>query len=247
MIPLHDDNPTRRFPVVTVVLIAINVVIYLFVQPHGGEDEAEFLFQRAAIPCEVTTGEPIEFSRETRTLGCDLPAGQPVFPDKGVYLAVLYSMFLHANLLHIGGNMLFLWIFGNNVEERAGPVLYILFYLAAGLIAAMAHILLFRDSPIPVIGASGAIAGVMGGYLIAFPRARVLTLVSFFAIYLPAWLVLGVWFVTQFSISSSNSGVATAAHIGGFIAGLAVGPLLRARKPPPPAWSPPRWDSPTRY
>ena len=223
MIPLHDDNPTRRQPVVTIVLIALNVIVFFFWQERdGGPREVNFLYRQAAVPCEVTSGEPVEQGTRGQPT-CDGSSERRVFPEKNVYLAVLVSMFLHGSILHIAGNMLFLWTFGNNIEDDLGPVLYLAFYVVAGLVAAMAHIVLFRTSAVPVVGASGAIAGVMGAYLVRFPRARVLTLISFFAIWIPSWIVLGVWFIGQFLISSADSGVATAAHIGGFLFGLAFG------------------------
>ena len=242
MIPLYDDNPTRRTPYVTILLLAANVIVYFFVQPHGLREEQRFLYERAAVPCEVTTGEPVEV--QGRRVDCDLPAGEQEFPEKNVYLAVLVSMFLHANLLHLGGNMLFLWVFGNNVEDEMGHIPFLVFYVVCGVIAALAHIFLFRSSAIPVIGASGAIAGVMGAYLLRFPRARVLTLVPifiFFTFWLPAWIVLVLWFIGQFGISTAESGVATAAHIGGFVAGAAIALVFGMRSrpappPPPPAW-----------
>jgi rhomboid family protein len=240
LIPLYDDNPARRAPVITVALIVANVVIFLFWQPHGGRTETAFLYRQAAIPCEVITGAPVDIRVDPGggAVGCDLRGGSPRFPDKNVYLAIIVSMFLHANLLHIGGNMLFLWIFGNNVEDRMGHVAYLGFYFACGIIAAMSHILLFRDSAVPLLGASGAIAGVMGAYLVCFPKARVLTLVFFIALWLPAWLVLGLWFLGQFGISASNAGVATAAHIGGFTAGVLTALIFLGprRREYPRAW-----------
>jgi len=245
VIPLYDDNPTRRKPVVTLLLIAANVVVFLFVQPHSGQREVDFLFRNAAIPCEVTSGHPVEEVRGQPT--CDLPEQRPVFPEKNVYVAVLVAMFLHANLIHIFGNMLFLWIFGNNIEDEMGPLFFVLFYLVCGIAAAGAHIALFPHSATPVIGASGAIAGVMGAYLVRFPRARVLTVLPillFIPFWLPAWVVLLAFFVEQFFISAVNSGVATAAHIGGFATGALRGLIfLRHRRPRQPQPLTPAWRS----
>ena len=164
VIPLHDDNPTRRRAVMTMALIAINVVVCLFVQPHAGQEEVNFLYRRAAVPCEVTTGHPVEVDNSGEP-SCDLREGRTVFPEKNVYLAILVSMFLHANLLHIGGNMLFLWIFGNNIEDRMGWIGYPIFYIVSGVVAAATQFAIDPNSTVPVIGASGAIAGVMGAYL----------------------------------------------------------------------------------
>ena len=150
-------------------------------------------------------------------------------PAKNVLLAVLTSMFLHGGLVHLGGNMLFLWIFGNNIEDRLGHVRYLVFYLAAGIVATLAHIAVQPTSTVLVVGASGAIAGVMGAYLIWFPKARVTTLFIFFFILfrqVQARWVLAIWFLSQFLINP-NDGVAWVAHVGGFIFGILVGLLVR--------------------
>ena len=157
-------------------------------------------------------------------------ARREVFPDKNVYLAILFSMFLHGSILHVLGNMLFLWIFGNNVEDRLGPIAFLLFYLLAGVVATAAHVAFNAGSTVPTIGASGAIAGVMGAYIVWLPHARVLSLIPilfFFGfIELPAAVVLGVWFVTQF-FTNPNEGIAWLAHVGGFTFGAAVAFALR--------------------
>ncbi|MGH9026836.1 MAG: rhomboid family intramembrane serine protease [Acidimicrobiia bacterium] len=237
VIPLHDDNPARRFPVVTVALIAINVVVFFFVQPRSGSEEVEFTYEYAAIPCEVTQGEPLSFGEiqsgecnEAEVIGDPEP-----FPGKNVYLSVLYSMFLHGSILHLAGNMLFLWVFGNNVEDHMTPVGFLLFYLVVGSLAMVAHVAPDPGSTTPVIGASGAIAGVMGAYLVLWPRARILTFVPlllFFVAYLPAGLVLALWFGLQF-LTNPNSGVAWVAHVGGFAAGVLIALALRALFGPP--------------
>lgn len=237
MIPLKDYNPTRRFPFVTVVLLAINIGVYLLVQRplHGDQgEEIAFTYEYAAIPCEVVEGAPLT-ANEIRTDRCErdtaLRQSPEVFPDKNVLLAVLSSMFLHGGLLHIAGNMLYLWVFGNNIEDRMGPALYMLFYLAAGLAATMAHVLADPSSTTPVVGASGAIAGVMGAYLVLFPNVQIRSLIVFVLILfrdLPAKFLLGFWFVSQFFISP-NSGVAWVAHVGGFVFGAAVAFLFRSR------------------
>jgi membrane associated rhomboid family serine protease len=240
VIPLKDYNPTRRFPVVTVVLIAINVGVYFLVQQPGEsrDGQAQFTFSHAAIPCEVVEGDPLSEDEVRRTLVQDDTEScthdditPPVFPDKNIYLALIYSMFLHGSLLHIGGNMLFLWIFGNNIEDRMGPPAYLAFYLVAGLVASAAHILVQPNSTIPVIGASGAVAGVMGAYLVLFPNVRIRTLFLFILILLrdiqAKWL-LGFWFVLQF-FTNPSAGVAWVAHVGGFAFGALVALFLRGR------------------
>jgi len=239
VIPLKDENPTLRRPVVTLALIVACAGIYLFWQPTplGTTDEdGRFAAERAAIPCEIVEGRPLTEQEVTAT-GFDRPdacgiAGgdEPFVPEKSVWLSVLTSMFLHGSLLHLGGNLLFLWIFGNNIEDRLGPVRYLVFYVTAGVVATMAHVVLNLQSTIPMVGASGAIAGVMGAYLVWFPDAPVRTLLTFFFIFIVrirAKWVLGFWFVLQF-FTSPNSGVAWAAHVGGFAFGVLVGLLVRS-------------------
>ncbi len=250
MIPLRDDNPTRRVPVVTIVLILVNIGVYLLVQPQGQQlfsrapadeaasDSARFSFEYAAIPCEVTTGEPLSPTELPSSSNGDdgncRRGGQerPIFPDKAVWLAVLFSMFLHGSLLHLGGNMLFLWVFGNNIEDHLGRARYLVFYMVSGAVATAAHILVQPSSTIPLIGASGAVAGVMGAYLVWFPTAPVLTAFFFFIVLfreIQAKWLLGFWLVSQFFLNP-NSGVAWAAHVGGFAFGAAVGLVVRTSR-----------------
>jgi membrane associated rhomboid family serine protease len=251
MLPLYDRNPTRTTPVVTVLLIAACTVIYFFVQPHNRSvEEARFTYEKAAIPCELVHGRPLAIEElEGGASACrDHPQTPPALPGKNVYLAILYSMFLHGSLLHLGGNMLFLWVFGNNIEDHFGKVKYLLFYLAAGLIATVAQVAVDPNATVPMIGASGAVAGVMGAYLVMFPDVRIHSLIflGFFVFFrdIAAKWLLGIWFVTQF-FTSPNSHVAWMAHVGGFIFGVAVGLVWRARRPRPqpspatviyPAW-----------
>ncbi|MGD9798806.1 MAG: rhomboid family intramembrane serine protease [Acidimicrobiia bacterium] len=244
MLPLRDRNPTRRTAVLTLVLIALNVGVYALVQPSQTDLEAtaRFSFERAAIPCELTTGNPLTVPEVVGTANgfgdqlCDAAPDAPeLFPDKVVALSPVSSMFLHGGLVHLGGNMLYLWIFGNNVEDRLGRVRYLFFYLAAGLVATAAHVLIQPDSTVPLIGASGAIAGVMGAYLVWFPRAPILSWILVFIASVPArWLLL-YWFVSQFFINP-NEGVAWGAHVGGFAFGVLAGLLLRRSRPAAPAW-----------
>jgi membrane associated rhomboid family serine protease len=264
VLPLRDLNPTRRVPVVTLLIIAVNVFVYFAVQPHAGTQRSDrFVYEHAVIPCELVHGRPL--TQPQIALGtCSMPdrpvvlrtdhglipvPNQPLAPAKNVYLAVVASMFLHANLLHLFGNMLFLWIFGNNVEDHLGSVGYLLFYLAAGVVATLAFTAVNASSVSPLLGASGAIAGVMGAYLIWFPRARILSVVFplfFLPFYLPAALVLAVWFVTQF-FTDPNSGVAWVAHVSGFAFGALVAMSLRdtrgphSRRVPPPPPLPGQW------
>lgn len=214
MLPLKDNIPTDRFPIVTVVIIAINVLVFLYEFSLGaGVDD--FLSRYGMTPYEISQGVSL-YSR----------GGLPV------YATLFTSMFLHAGILHLGGNMLFLWIFGNNVEDSMGRFRFVIFYLLCGLVASLAQIAIDPASPIPNVGASGAIAGVLGGYILLYPRARVTTLV-FLGIFitfieLPAAMVLLFWIILQIVAglaglySTGAEGVAYFAHIGGFIAGLAA-------------------------
>jgi len=224
--PLKDNIPTLRFPVVTVTLIALNVIAYLFWQRGGltlGEPSSRHfvchLYDYAEIPYEVThPGDQVGVR------GCGAPT-------VSAWVTVFTAMFMHGGLLHLGGNMLFLWIFGNNVEDSMGRLKFLVFYLLGGLAATALQLAIGPDSQVPNLGASGAIAGVLGGYLILFPRARVITvifIVFFFTIIeLPALLILAFWFVQQvlfgyFDLNSAGEegGVAYFAHIGGFAFGL---------------------------
>jgi membrane associated rhomboid family serine protease len=225
--PVKDNIPTIRFPVITVALIALNVIAYFFWQRGGlslGDPSSQHyvcnVANYAQIPYEIT--HP---GKQVAAQGC--PA-----PTASTWLTVFTAMFMHGGLLHLGGNMLFLWIFGNNVEDSMGPVKFTLFYLVGGLAATAGQVLVGPDSMVPNIGASGAIAAVLAGYLVLFPRARVVTIifiVFFFTIVeLPAILFLGIWFIQQalfgyFDLSSgggSGGGVAYFAHIGGFVFGF---------------------------
>ena len=254
MIPLKDYNPTTRRAWITLGLILVNVFVYFLVQPHGQGNvnpqseavrEAKFTYAHAAIPCEVTHGHPLTVAEVEATVNnndqnaCSDPslASTPeVFPHKNIYLAILYSMFLHASLLHIAGNMLFFWIFGNNIEDRMGWIGYPIFYLVSGLVAAASQFAVQPNSTVPVVGASGAIAGVMGAYLVLFPRVRIRTL--FIIIIIPlirdisaAWLLV-FWFLLQF-LTSPNSGVAWVAHVGGFVFGALIASIFRNHLRPP--------------
>ena len=242
MFPLKDENPTTRTPIVTIALIVINILVYFFVQPVEFNAGTDFTFETAVIPEEITSGEPlseIEFcsivapdsdaftSIADTASACASPTDEARFPGKNVFLAAISSMFLHGGLLHLGGNMLFLWVFGNNIEDHLGPIKYVVFYLVAGVVATAAHIGGDVDSIITLVGASGAVAGVMGAYLVWFPWARIKTLLVIIPFNIKAWIVLVFWFGSQFFISP-NSGVAYLAHVGGFIFGVIIAVLARS-------------------
>jgi membrane associated rhomboid family serine protease len=270
MIPLRDHNPTSRPAIVVPSLVAINIGMFLFFQPTlrtAGTDALEreivqsnFTACHASIPYEITRGELVldgalrgevtsrtgqiiaqaedGFAR-TRGAGFATPCR-----DKNVWLSIITSMFMHGGFLHIAGNMLFLWVFGNNIEDRLGRLRFILFYLLAGAAATYAQAAVNPSSVIPLIGASGAVAGVLGAYLVLYPRARVTTLVIFFfitAVEVPAVLLLGAWFVLQLfqgvgSVAGDAGGVAYFAHIGGFIAGVLLLGIFRLRRAARPRW-----------
>jgi len=209
MIPLKDDTPCRTTPYVTVALIAANVAVFLYqltLSPHGLE---VFVYSTAAVPYEITHLTDI------------FPASAVPPP-----FTVFTAMFVHAGLVHLGGNMLFLWIFGDNIEDVFGHIRFLLFYLVAGAVASLFHILSDPGSLSPMIGASGAVAGVLGAYFLIYPRARVLTLVFllFFVtvVRVPAVVFLALWFLIQVFNSGYSNGTAWFAHIGGFVAGGAT-------------------------
>lgn len=225
MFPLRDLNPTRIFPLITLGLIAVNVLIYFAWQPHDSlGEETNFLLENAAIACELTTGEPIT-ALEFETGECLDDSATPVFPGKNIWLAAVVSMFLHGGIGHLVSNMWFLWIFGNNVEEAYGTGGYLLIYLVAGVGATAAFVLANPDATVPMIGASGAIAGVLGAYLVLFPTHRVLTLFLFFFVHIPAGAYLALWFFLQFAYQ--EPGVAWEAHVGGFVVGVLITLPLR--------------------
>jgi membrane associated rhomboid family serine protease len=232
----------------------------------GVPDDVEFNLEHAAIPCEIVQGQPLDeaelaatYSRVNDPESCGIDAEEldevspevlasPLWreleaPDKNVWLSMITSMFLHGSLWHIGGNLLFLWVFGNNIEDTFGKIGFALFYVVGGIVATLTHVVLNLDSTIPMIGASGAIAAVMGAYMVLFPNARVRTAVFMlfiFLVELRAIWVLGFWFVLQF-FTDPNRGVAWAAHVGGFVFGMVVGLLVRVLRPPqvrPAGWPP---------
>ena len=225
-LPLKDINPTRRRPVVTYALIAANVAVFIYQLSLGSRLGNAFVAAYGAVPFEIT--------RMTDLVG-DVKAGLPLLHFPGpypIFLTLFTSMFLHGGLAHLGGNMLFLWIFGNNVEDILGPVRFVIFYLACGLAAHALHIASDPSSMIPTVGASGAVSGLLAAYLVAFPRARILTLMflGFFVrmAVLPAFVIIIYWFVIQFVFAfaslggTGGGGVAFFAHVGGFLAGIAL-------------------------
>ncbi|HJS25754.1 MAG TPA: rhomboid family intramembrane serine protease, partial [Actinomycetota bacterium] len=223
MIPIRDANPTRRLPAITLALIAANVAVFLLWQPTFGDqvEQQLFFYCQAEIPWEVSHRESLAQGGLDARLAIDEDLGpdagnviQPELqrrcPDKSWLASILVAMFLHGGWFHLLGNMLFLWVFGNNVEDRLGYLVYPLFYVLGGLAAAGLQLAFDASSTIPSLGASGAIGAVLGAYLVLFPGARVVTLIFFFFITwveLPASVVLGVWFVIQFFSGVGQLGV----------------------------------------
>ena len=225
MLPIRDLNPTRTTPWVTLLFITASVVVFFTFQTQDtAEDQAEFLYRRAAIACEIRTGEPLS-GREIANSVCDAGPETPVFPEKQPLVAMLSSMFLHGGVGHLLFNMWSLWIFGNNVEEAFGHFRYAILYLTGGVVATLAFVVANLDSTVPLVGASGAIAAALGAYAVLFPGHSVLTLVGWFFVPLPAALFLGFWFFAQFGLGGTNT--AWEAHVGGFVFGLIVAALFR--------------------
>jgi membrane associated rhomboid family serine protease len=223
--PIRDLNPTRITPVLTLLVIVANVVVFFLFQPMTPREGVTFSLQHAAIACELTTGEPLT-SAEFLSGRCETASrGAPIFPEKRLALSVLVSLFLHGGLLHLLGNMWFLWVFGNNVEEAFGHVGYALLYLVGGVAATLAFVVAHPAATDPLVGASGAIAAVLGAYLVLYPGHLVLSVVFITLIPVPAALFLGIWFLGQFAVA--DPGVAWEAHVGGFVVGVLVALVLR--------------------
>lgn len=236
--PLYDDNTGRlTMPFVNYALIAANILVFVLFQQLGTNDQ--FTYSYSTVPLEITTGQDIETAG--RVVEHPVTGQQVRLPGLGhtpisVYLTLLTSMFMHGGFAHIFGNMLFLWIFGDNIEDRLGHVRYLSFYLICGLIASLAHVftttLLATDPSsllVPSLGASGAISGVLGGYLLLHPKRRVTVILFRFLTDVPAYVAIGIWFAFQLisglgmlGEGSAQGGVAYAAHIGGFLAGVVL-------------------------
>ncbi len=225
MIPLRDDNPTHRFPIISMALIVINVAAFLYQKALPDHMEADLVMHRGLVPAFVT----------------HLPEAGPGAAIPAVS-AFFTSMFLHGDIVHLLGTMLFLWVFADNVEDRMGRIRFLVFYLVCGFAAAATQVVALPDSPIPMVGASGAISGVLGAYILLFPGARILTVIPIFIflqfVRLPALVVLGIWFLYQVLHSMvaapAGGGVAWFAHIGGFVTGLVLISIFLPRRRPPP-------------
>ena len=228
MFPIRDDQPRYSTPYVNIFLIALNILVYLFQASLDPRSYELFARQFGVVPSHLAA----------------FLAGSPRYPLGAIVIPFFTSMFLHAGWMHVLGNMWFLYIFGDNVEDHLGHFQYLIFYVLCGLLAMATQVAVYPKSNLPTVGASGAIAGVLGAYFILYPRSRVLTWFFVFVLYLPAWIVLGEWFVLQFAAGAATlsmaprgrdvGGVAVWAHVGGFVAGLVMVKLFpeRSRRTP---------------
>jgi len=237
MFPIGDDNSDRHIqPIVNYAIIAANILVFLLLQQLGGNDAFSYAF--SLVPREITTGTDLQGIMDFKDAsGRILGEVQHFSTPLPVYFNFLSSMFMHGSIMHIIGNMMFLWVFGDNLENILGHFRYLVFYILCGIAAAMAQILMDTSSIIPMLGASGAISGVLGGYLLLFPRNQVRAVIFNFLTTVPAFVALGLWIVYQIVIGylsdSSGGGVAYAAHIGGFVAGfILIKPFMIGRGAP---------------
>lgn len=236
MLPLFDRNPTRKRPYLTLTLILINVAVFIYMLTLSSSQGEIFVYRFSVVPWEIVHASQLPPAALQMLFSFPLRS----VPGKNVYLPLLTSMFLHDGWIHIGGNMLFLWVFGNNVEDVMGHLPFLCFYLACGVFGTFAHIAVYPNSLNPLLGASGAIAGVLGAYLVLYPRAWVFTWVIFFILPVPAFVVIGFWIVLQFIegltsvVGGMSGGVAWFAHLGGASMGLIITgifyPVLRRRR-----------------
>jgi membrane associated rhomboid family serine protease len=228
--PIKDYNPTQRTAYITIFLIFINTAVFLYQAVLSQQPLEYHVVNSAMVPYEVTHGKNVEIP-----LGRDRFGRVVYFGDRDInpFLSILTSIFMHGSFWHLFGNMLFLWIFGNNIEDYLGKMRFLFFYLAAGIGASLVHILFNANSLTPVIGASGAVSGVMGAYLILYPNAKIRTLIFLFIFItfmdLPAFLFLIVWFVFQFFYAGGGSSIAWLAHVGGFILGILMIKIMQRR------------------
>lgn len=257
LFPIADDNKELEGPAyVTWTLMVLNIIVFFLLQGAGGNEA--FTYGWSAVPQEITSGVDL-IQPETMIINGErqmIPQEPGPFP---IYLTLLSSMFMHGGFMHLFGNLLYLWIFGDNVEHRFGMIPFLVFYLISGLAASFAQIFMDPDSIIPTLGASGAISGVMGAYLVLFPKNKVRAILLYFVVSVPAVVAIGLWIIMQFvggwgslvSAEQSAGGVAYAAHIGGFVAGLVLAMLMRGyfhnQEPPDPFEQLVRGQSVQRY
>ena len=248
LFPIADDNTARTTtPFVNYALIVVNILVFVFLQGLGSNEK--FTYAYSTVPAEIITGKdivtrPVAVQNFTGQV-IEMPGLQPTLIP--VYFTLITSMFMHGGIAHIFGNMLFLWIFGDNIEDRLGHVRYLIFYLVCGVLAGLAHVFVTAVTAadqasllVPSLGASGAISGVLGGYLLLFPTNRVIVILSWFVTPVPAFVAIGLWFVFQLisglgmlGSGSKAGGVAYGAHVGGFIAGLVLIKVFELGRRPP--------------
>ncbi|HKP45270.1 MAG TPA: rhomboid family intramembrane serine protease [Pyrinomonadaceae bacterium] len=246
--PLYDDNSDRAtFPIVNYILIALNILVFVFLQQLGTNDR--FTYAYSTVPAEIVSGRDV--TTPDRVVEAPVTGQRLLLPGLqptplSVYLTLIISMFMHGGIAHIAGNMLFLWIFGDNVEDRMGHIRYLIFYLFTGVLASLAHVastVMFAADKtsllVPSLGASGAISGVLGAYIVLHPKRRVTVILFRFLTDVPAYVAVGIWFAFQlisglgmFGGGTQQGGVAYAAHIGGFIAGVALVKLFTMGRAP---------------
>jgi membrane associated rhomboid family serine protease len=229
LLPIRDENPSRGRPFATWAIVLACAFVFFRLQPSTGPEAGAFVFENATIPCEVTTGQPLSIA-EIEGAPCSSATEDPAFPSKSVSRSLLASLFMHGSLGHLLGNLWVLWIFGNNIEDKMGHGRFVVFYVIGGLLASLAHVANTPASTVPVVGASGAIAAVMGAYLVLFPTARVQSIIPpffFWPFRVPAFVFLGVWFAGQFALAGEESLIAWEAHVAGFVVGAAYAALRR--------------------
>ena len=221
MIPISDINPARNVPVVSRIFIIISSLTFLFLQPKNNIDLLNYFYKYAAIPCELINNLPIS-ANQFYNNNCSLEPDIVIFPDKNILLSIIVSLFLHANFLHILGNLWSFWIFGNNVEDKLGKIRFILFLIVSGVISIVGHSLLNFGNLNPIVGASGIVSALMGAYLYLFPNAKLLVLVPFgvfFPTTIKAKYFMIFWLISQFIIAIQSNNISWEAHISGFLFG----------------------------
>jgi len=232
VIPISDINPARNVPVVSRIFIVISSLTFLFLQPKNNIDLLNYFYKYAAIPCELINNLPIS-ANQFYNNNCSLEPDIVIFPDKNILLSIIVSLFLHANFLHILGNLWSFWIFGNNVEDKLGKIRFILFLIVSGVISIVGHSLLNFGNLNPIVGASGIVSALMGAYLYLFPNAKLLVLVPFgvfFPTTIKAKYFMIFWLISQFIIAIQSNNISWEAHISGFLFGYLLLKVSKFRR-----------------
>ena len=232
MIPISDINPARNVPVVSRIFIILSSLTFLFLQPKNNIDLLNYFYKYAAIPCELINNLPIS-ANQFYNNNCSLEPDIVIFPDKNILLSIIVSLFLHANFLHILGNLWSFWIFGNNVEDKLGKIRFILFLIVSGVISIVGHSFLNVGNLNPIVGASGIVSALMGAYLYLFPNAKLLVLVPFgvfFPTTIKAKYFMLFWLISQFIIAVQSNNISWEAHISGFLFGYLLLKVSKFRR-----------------